>query len=183
MKLNVVLYPLERWGSVDEMVVAAKRADQLGFGSIGLSEHIVNPIESPTARRAVTSDLWYDNFVVGGFLAAETTRIGITLSALVVPYRNPILAAKAIATLDTMSRGRLTVIVGAGEGREIGVFDNRIVGVSPQNPVVEHRHDEHGPVRQPPQAGGLSMPTHHLALRAVRIDGEDPGSVEVGYVP
>jgi probable F420-dependent oxidoreductase len=43
-----------------------------------------------------------------------TSRIGITLSALVIPYRNPIVTAKAIATLDTVSRGRLTVIVGSG---------------------------------------------------------------------
>jgi probable F420-dependent oxidoreductase len=105
---------MERWGSLEAAVEAVRRADQLGFSSVGLSEHIVNPIQSPPGNRAVSTDLWYDNFVLGGLLAAETSRIGITLSALVIPHRNPIVTAKAIATLDTVSKGRLTVIVGAG---------------------------------------------------------------------
>jgi probable F420-dependent oxidoreductase len=48
------------------------------------------------------------------FIAAHTSRIGVGVSVLIMPYRNPIASAKALATLDRMSGGRLTVGVGAG---------------------------------------------------------------------
>jgi len=48
------------------------------------------------------------------FMAANTTRIGIGVSVLLVPYRNPIATAKALATLDRMSGGRLICGVGVG---------------------------------------------------------------------
>jgi hypothetical protein len=68
LRLNVVLFPMERWGSIEAAVEAVRRADELGFSSVGLSEHIVNPIKSATGQRAVSSDLWFDNFVLGGLL-------------------------------------------------------------------------------------------------------------------
>ena len=48
------------------------------------------------------------------FIAAHTSRIGVGVSVLIMPYRNPIATAKALATLDLMSNGRLTVGVGVG---------------------------------------------------------------------
>ena len=48
------------------------------------------------------------------FIAAHTARIGVGVSVLIMPYRNPIATAKALATLDRMSGGRVVVGVGAG---------------------------------------------------------------------
>jgi probable F420-dependent oxidoreductase len=48
------------------------------------------------------------------FIAAHTTRIGVGVSALIMPYRNPIGTAKALATLDRMSGGRVIPGIGAG---------------------------------------------------------------------
>src|SRR5207245_1606348 len=52
--------------------------------------------------------------VTMGWLARVTSRIRLGTSVLVVPYRNPVLVAKMLATIDRLSGGR--VILGAGVG-------------------------------------------------------------------
>jgi probable F420-dependent oxidoreductase len=52
------------------------------------------------------------------FLAAHTTRLRVLTSVMVLPHRPPVLAAKALATIDILSSGRLIVGVGAGWMRE-----------------------------------------------------------------
>src|SRR5262249_61722034 len=48
------------------------------------------------------------------YLAGETSRVKLGTSVLVIPYRNPVVTAKMLATLDVLSGGR--VILGAGVG-------------------------------------------------------------------
>jgi probable F420-dependent oxidoreductase len=53
-------------------------------------------------------------FVATGFAAAHTTTMRLIPSVVVLPDRNPLLVAKAGATLDLLSGGRLTLAVGVG---------------------------------------------------------------------
>ena len=46
--------------------------------------------------------------------AAQTERIKLATSVLILPHRNPILTAKTVATLDQFSKGRIILGVGAG---------------------------------------------------------------------
>ena len=62
-----------------------------------------------------------DPFTVFGFLAAATTRLRFHTNILVLPYRNPFLTAKAAATLQVISGGRL--ILGVGGGYQKGEFE------------------------------------------------------------
>jgi probable F420-dependent oxidoreductase len=112
--------------SPEAIVAAAKKAEEVGFDAIFVNDHI---IVGDDARSAPWTNV-YDPFVAMSFIAAHTSRIGIGVSVLIMPYRNPIATAKALATLDRMSAGRLTVGVGAGwneaESAALGVpFNER----------------------------------------------------------
>jgi probable F420-dependent oxidoreductase len=62
-----------------------------------------------------------DPFTAFGVVAALTTRLRMHTNILVLPYRNPFLTAKAAATLQMLSGGRL--ILGVGGGYQPGEFE------------------------------------------------------------
>jgi probable F420-dependent oxidoreductase len=71
-----------------------------------------------------------DPFVLLSFVAAATRTLRVQTGILVLPYRNPFLTARAVATLDFLSGGRVSLGVGSGylkgEYRALGVdFDSR----------------------------------------------------------
>jgi probable F420-dependent oxidoreductase len=55
-----------------------------------------------------------DPFVILSLLAAATTKVRLQTGILVLPYRNPFITARAVATLDVFSGGRVTLGLGAG---------------------------------------------------------------------
>jgi probable F420-dependent oxidoreductase len=59
-----------------------------------------------------------EQLTVLAFLAGQTRTIRLVTSVIIVPHRNPLVAAKALATLDVLSKGRLIVGVGVGWMRE-----------------------------------------------------------------
>jgi probable F420-dependent oxidoreductase len=70
---------------------------------------------SPTGQLAGGAAQDYlEPFSLLAYLAHATARIRLGTSVLVIPYRNPLVAAKMLATIDVLSRGR--VILGAGVG-------------------------------------------------------------------
>src|SRR6266480_2246408 len=77
--------------------------DEGGFDAIFVNDHII--VDS-SARAAPWTNV-YDPFVAMSFIAAHTTRIGVGVSVLIMPYRNPVATAKSLATIDRMSGGRL----------------------------------------------------------------------------
>jgi len=94
-------------GPLDEVAVAAERA---GFDGFSLTEHPV-----PGARwLAAGGHQSLDPYVGLAFVAAATTRLRLLTYLSIAPYRNPFLTAKAAATLDKVSRGRLILGLGAG---------------------------------------------------------------------
>jgi probable F420-dependent oxidoreductase len=62
-----------------------------------------------------------DPFTALAFVAAVTTRLRLHTNIVVLPYRNPFITAKAAATLQVLSEGRL--ILGLGVGYQKGEFD------------------------------------------------------------
>jgi probable F420-dependent oxidoreductase len=55
------------------------------------------------------------------FIAAHTTHIGVGVSVLIMPYRNPVATAKSLATIDRMSGGRLIAGVGWNEAEFVAL--------------------------------------------------------------
>ena len=100
----------------------AQRAEDLGFDSVWVSDHIILPrqVDSfyPYAADGVATfrpdEPYYEPLSALNFLAGCTHRVRLGTHVLIIPYRNPVLAAKMLATLDTLSEGR--VILGAGVG-------------------------------------------------------------------
>lgn len=96
--------------SPEAIVAAAKKAEEVGFDAIFVNDHII--VDS-SSRAAPWTNV-YDPFVAMSFVAAHTIRIGIGVSVLIMPYRNPVVTAKGLATIDRMSAGRLIAGVGVG---------------------------------------------------------------------
>jgi probable F420-dependent oxidoreductase len=127
VEFAVPLFPYDRWGGVDAIVEAAELADSVGVHALQFPDHVFMPL---VPGKPDVSVVWHDNFVLGAYVAARTRRLRLIFNVLVIPYRPAILLAKAISTLDTVSRGRLTLGVGAGwlkgEFKLLGVpFDKR----------------------------------------------------------
>ena len=107
----------------DLILKIAERADILRFSSIFVTDHVVLPVSaaksiypySPTGQFPGGMDQDYlEPLTLMSHLARETRRVRLGTSVLVIPYRNPVVTAKMLATIDVLSGGR--VILGAGVG-------------------------------------------------------------------
>lgn len=103
----------------------AVAADQLGFESLWMPEHLVFPQQmggSPfatqdgdTAHPPVPPETpLFDVFAYLSFLAGQTSRIRLGTNVYLMGLRHPFIAARAIQTLDIVSGGRAEIGVGAG---------------------------------------------------------------------
>ncbi len=100
----------------------ARRAEALGYDSIWVTDRMVIPVASTTgypysatgAFPLGPDEPWLEALTAVTYLATITERIRVGTSVLVIPYRNPIQTAKALATADYLSGGR--VILGASVG-------------------------------------------------------------------
>ena len=94
----------------EAMAALAQAAEKAGYDALYITEH------------PIPGDKWLrfgghhapDPFIGLAFAAAVTTKLKLLTNLTVVPYRNPFLLAKTVATLDRMSNGR--VILGVGTG-------------------------------------------------------------------
>lgn len=100
----------------------ARKADSLRYASLFVTDHVVIPTSYSSPYPYSTTGRFAGDWTNGyleplglmGYLAGLTTRVKLGTSVLVVPYRNPVVTAKTLATMDVMSGGRL--ILGAGVG-------------------------------------------------------------------
>ncbi len=121
------VFPYSRFAHVEEIAEVAALGEELGFDAVTLPEHLLPPLW--TAAEMVTK-CWFDLPTLGAFIAARTTRLKLITDVMVVPYHPPIQMAKALASLDVLSGGRVLLGVGAGwmraEFRRLGVsFEER----------------------------------------------------------
>jgi probable F420-dependent oxidoreductase len=101
----------------------ARRADELGFDSIWCNDHLAIP---KAGKGAGTEPAYaagygeqrrqhvYEPLITLAYLAAVTSRVLLGTSVYLLPLRNPLVAAKQVASLDQLSRGRLVLGVGVG---------------------------------------------------------------------
>ena len=113
-------------GILENIQRLGRAADEYQYDSIWITDHVVMP-KTTTSRYPYSPDgridleaaqHYLEPLVVMSFLAGVTQRVAIGSSVLILPYRNPLLAAKMVATLDVLSRGRVILGVGVGWMRE-----------------------------------------------------------------
>ena len=100
--------PLEAW---QRSVAVAQQADRLGFESIWLFDHF-HTVPRPT------DEITFESFTSLSALAALTDRVRLGHVVICTAFRNPALTAKMIATMDTLSGGRMELGIGAGWKRD-----------------------------------------------------------------
>lgn len=99
-----------------ELIEFARAAESLGFYALWPNDHLT---PWPTLRAVNTKPLnWYETLITSACCAAVTTTIKLGLGVIVVPFREPVLLAKQLATLDVLSGGRVLFGVGIGTVRE-----------------------------------------------------------------
>ncbi len=103
-----------------------RSGEELGFDFLVCPDHIIFPrdVSSPYpyneegVHPGTLTGECLDQLTMLAFIAGQTTTLGLGTSVMIVPHRNPLLAAKAIATLDVLSGGRVILGVGVGWLRE-----------------------------------------------------------------
>jgi len=106
----------------DSLVRIAREAEALGFDYVTVSDHVMIP--TTIASRYPYSDSGefpsgaaadrLEQLTTATFIAASTSRLRIVTSVMVVPHRPAVLTAKILASIDYLSKGRLTLGIGAG---------------------------------------------------------------------
>ena len=95
-------------------------AERVGFASVMVADHIVLPtqINSPypytVKGNFVSEGECFEQLAMMAFVAGRTEKMRIVSSVMIVPHRNPVFNAKALATIDVLSGGRVTVGIGVG---------------------------------------------------------------------
>jgi len=106
----------------ETITTLARFAEDAGFDSIWLADHVVFPTRFDSRYPfsatgdfpAPVSDPLLEPIAAMGVLAGATERLRIGTAVLIIPYRNPVLLARMLITIDQFSGGR--VILGAGVG-------------------------------------------------------------------
>lgn len=117
----------------------AELAEEAGFDSVWVHDFIIwtqtldRTHVSAGAIELVRDDTepWLlESLMTLAWVAAATQRIRIGTSVLCVPYREPVVTAKQIATLDVLSGGRLTLGAGVGGTRQTNNQDFEVLGIA-----------------------------------------------------
>ena len=113
--------PLAEPDAIEEI---ARGAESMGYATIVVGDHIVFPVQVES-EYPYTVDGGFpgrgdalEQLSLLAFVAGVTARARLVTSVMILPHRNPLVTAKVLATIDVLSKGRLTVGVGVGWMRE-----------------------------------------------------------------
>ncbi|HVV35794.1 MAG TPA: LLM class F420-dependent oxidoreductase [Acidimicrobiales bacterium] len=215
MKFGIIFANVGPWGLPDHAAAMAAACEEFGIESVWTVEHVVVPKGyqspypySPTGRMPGPEDSPIpDPLIWLTYMAANSTNLRLATGVLILPQRNPLVLAKELATLDQLSKGRLTLGVGVGwlaeEFSALGIpfaerakrTDDAIGALRAawtQNPATHHGEffdftDVHV-LPAPVQAGGVPIVvgghTPAAARRAGRLgDGFFPAQSTIDDLP
>jgi len=132
---NVVAAPWEQDAGTAELLLAAQAADRSGFFYVAVCDHIVIPRD----KAETMSTTWFHPVATLSWIAGQTTNVNLLTNVYIPAYRHPLDTAKAFATLDALSGGR--VILGVGAGHVEGEFDALGLDFSNRGPATNDAID------------------------------------------
>lgn len=128
MRLGMLIRTMGPQSTRKTLVGCARAAEEAGLDDVFVPDHIAIPPDDAEGSEG----RYLDPLATLTYLAALTARIGLGTGVLILPYRPALPTAKAVATLQELSGGRLRLGVGVGwmqaEFRALGV-DRRRRGV------------------------------------------------------
>lgn len=104
------------------MTGIAQQGEALGFDYLTITDHVVLPnLAAPGYPYSESGEFSsaspmqrHEQLTMAAYVAAKTSKIRLVLAVMVVPHRQPVLAAKMLSTIDVLSGGRLVVGIGSG---------------------------------------------------------------------
>ena len=108
----------------DAIATIVRDGESMGYASIVIGDHIVFPVAvESTYPYTIDGDFpghgdAMEQLSLMAFIAGITEHARLVTSVMILPHRNPLVTAKMLATIDVLSKGRLTVGVGVGWMRE-----------------------------------------------------------------
>ncbi len=116
MEIEAMLQPWELAVTGPDQLRMARRAEELGYDMIGIPEHLAVPPDDQHS-----GSFWLHSTTAQAALAGATDTILLNSCVTILPLQHPILHAKALATADWLSGGRMIVTFGLGSIR--GEYD------------------------------------------------------------
>lgn len=117
MKFGVIFPQTEIGADPSGVRDFAQAVESLGYDHIIPYDHVVgaNPASRPGWNGPYThKDMFHEPFVLFGYLAAVTKKIGLVSGVVILPQRQTVLVAKQAAAVDVLSGGRLRLGIGIG---------------------------------------------------------------------
>ncbi|MEO6987579.1 MAG: TIGR03619 family F420-dependent LLM class oxidoreductase [Aquihabitans sp.] len=114
---TIFVEPWEASAGAVELRLVAQAADRAGFFYVAVCDHVAIPADKAPSMGTE----WWDTVATLGWLAGITEQVRLLSHVYVPHYRHPLQVAKAFATLDNVSNGR--VILGVGAGHVEGEFE------------------------------------------------------------
>jgi probable F420-dependent oxidoreductase len=121
MKIGLALPHMGEQATAENIRGFALYAERNGWDSLWTGERLLHPVNPKTpypgksdGKLKPATKRVFEHLTVLSYVAAITDRVRLGVSVLILPYHNPVLLGRRLATLDQLSHGRVTAGVGAG---------------------------------------------------------------------
>jgi probable F420-dependent oxidoreductase len=116
MKLSVEFPSVASREGPDKVLELAAAIERIGYDEIAVFDHVVMgyPMDDRRGPRYPPQMPILEAIVLLAQIAAVTDRVSLATEVLVLPQRQPVLVAKQVSTLDTLSKGRVRLGIGVG---------------------------------------------------------------------
>ncbi len=123
MKLAVEFPSIAYREGPEGITKLAKAVEDIGFDQLDMFDHVIMgyPTDNRPAPMYPPQMPIMEALMMLAYMAASTTKIGLGTEVLVLPQRQPVLVAKQVSTLDTLSAGRMRL--GVGVGWQVSEYD------------------------------------------------------------